>query len=96
MEHQLSMFFRDELISWSWRRPPGMSSAPTTPGGISSSELKQKVTANVDQVMVRVKAIAPQCFPEEVCRPLFRTREVEFCLEFLRETQVAGCEVHGH
>ncbi|KAG6555625.1 hypothetical protein Mapa_002860 [Marchantia paleacea] len=65
MEHQLSMFFRDELISWSWRRPPGMASAPTTPGGISSSELKQKVTANVEQVMVRVKAIAPQCFPEE-------------------------------
>ncbi|KAL2624095.1 hypothetical protein R1flu_008340 [Riccia fluitans] len=65
VESQLSMFFRDELISWSWRRPPGMPSAPSTPGGISSSELMQKVTANVDQVMARVIAITPQCHPEE-------------------------------
>ncbi|KAL3681984.1 hypothetical protein R1sor_000006 [Riccia sorocarpa] len=65
MEPQLSMFFRDELISWSWRRPLGMPSAPGTPGGISSSELKQKVIGNAEQVMARVKAIAPQCYPEE-------------------------------
>lgn len=66
MQHQLAMFFRDELISWSWRRPPGMPNAPAA-GGISSAELKQKVTVNVEHVMSRIKGIAPQCFPEEVC-----------------------------
>ncbi|CAM6100600.1 unnamed protein product [Calypogeia fissa] len=65
MQHQLAMFFRDELISWSWRsRPPGLPNVPAA-GGISSAELKLKVTANVEQVMNRIKGIAPQCFPEE-------------------------------
>lgn len=64
MRHQLAMFFRDELLSWSWRRPPGMPTAPAA-GGIGSAELKQRVTSNVDQVIARIKKIAPQTFPEE-------------------------------
>ena len=65
MRYQLAMFFRDELVSWSWRRPPGMPAAPAA-GGIGSAELKQRVTSNVDQVLTRIKNIAPQTFPEEV------------------------------
>ncbi|KAJ7563398.1 hypothetical protein O6H91_03G108600 [Diphasiastrum complanatum] len=64
LQHHLAMFFRDELISWSWRRPPGMPNAPSG-GGISPTELKQKVSANVEQVITRIKSIAPQTFPEE-------------------------------
>lgn len=66
VKHQLAMFFRDELISWSWRRPPGPSPANGTAGGMSSAELKTKVAENVEQVITRVQKIAPQCFPEEV------------------------------
>uniref|UniRef100_A0A7I4F837 Non-specific serine/threonine protein kinase n=1 Tax=Physcomitrium patens TaxID=3218 RepID=A0A7I4F837_PHYPA len=65
VKHQLAMFFRDELISWSWRRPPGPSPANGTAGGMSSAELKTKVAENVEQVITRVQKIAPQCFPEE-------------------------------
>lgn len=42
-----------------------MPAAPAS-GGISTNELKQKVTNNVNMVMNRVKSIAPQSFPEEV------------------------------
>lgn len=70
VQHQLAMFFRDELISWSWRRPPGASPANGAAGGMSLAELKSKVAENVDQVINRVQKIAPQCFPEEVCLPL--------------------------
>lgn len=65
MQHQLAMFFRDELLSWSWRRPPGVPVAPAAGGGIGSAELKQRVTSNVEQVMTRIRNIAPQSFPEE-------------------------------
>ncbi|RWV99280.1 hypothetical protein GW17_00037820 [Ensete ventricosum] len=61
------MFFRDELLSWSWRRPLGIPPAPVAAGGINPLDLEQKVTTNVDHVIARIKAIAPQCFPEEVC-----------------------------
>jgi len=61
------MFFRDELISWSWRRPPGASPANGAAGGMSLAELKSKVAENVEHVINRVQKIAPQCFPEEVC-----------------------------
>jgi transformation/transcription domain-associated protein len=64
VQHQLAMFFRDELISWSWRRTPGMPPASGA-GGISTAELKAKVAANVDQVMTRIRTIAPQSFAEE-------------------------------
>ncbi|CAL9045632.1 unnamed protein product [Musa banksii] len=63
--HHLAMFFRDELLSWSWRRPLGIPPAPVAAGGINPLDLEQKVTTNVDHVIVRIKAIAPQCFPEE-------------------------------
>ncbi|XXG86133.1 hypothetical protein AAC387_Pa11g1088 [Persea americana] len=56
--HQLAMFFRDELLSWSWRRPLGMPSAPAA-GGISPLDFEQKVTMNVEHVISRVKGIAP-------------------------------------
>lgn len=41
-----------------------MPAAPAA-GGIGSAELKQRVTSNVDQVITRIKSIAPQTFPEE-------------------------------
>ncbi|ERN04635.1 hypothetical protein AMTR_s00268p00016240 [Amborella trichopoda] len=64
--YQLGMFFRDELLSWSWRRPLGLPSVPAivTPG-MSLSEFEQKVTTNVESVIGRVKVIAPQFSPEE-------------------------------
>ena len=42
-----------------------MPAAPAA-GGIGSAELKQRVTSNVDQVLTRIKNIAPQTFPEKV------------------------------
>ncbi|XP_058091042.1 uncharacterized protein LOC131237348 isoform X3 [Magnolia sinica] len=63
--HQLAMFFRDELLSWSWRRPLGMPSAPVAAGGINPLDFEQKVTTNVEQVIARIKGIAPQYFSEE-------------------------------
>lgn len=66
--HQLAMFFRDELLSWSWRRPLGMPLAPVA-GGSSSlnpADFKQKITTNVEHVIGRVNGIAPQNFSEEV------------------------------
>ena len=67
VQHQLAMFFRDELISWSWRRPPGIAPSASAANGMSSAELKNKVGDNVEEVIKRVRSIAPQCFPEEVC-----------------------------
>lgn len=66
--HQLAMFFRDELLSWSWRRPLGMPIAPIVGGGSSMTPLdfKQKVTTNVEHVISRINGIAPQYFSEEV------------------------------
>ncbi|PON42676.1 Phosphatidylinositol 3-kinase, Vps34 type [Parasponia andersonii] len=65
--HQLAMFFRDELLSWSWKRPLGMPIAPPVGGNSSmnSTDLKQKVTANVENVISRISGIAPQNFSEE-------------------------------
>ncbi|XP_051127175.1 transcription-associated protein 1-like isoform X2 [Andrographis paniculata] len=63
--HHLAMFFRDELISWSWRRPLGMPIAPVGGGALNSADLKQKVTTNVDHVIGRINSIAPQCISEE-------------------------------
>eukprot|EP00252_Welwitschia_mirabilis_P021819 TRINITY_DN5712_c0_g1_i1.p1 TRINITY_DN5712_c0_g1~~TRINITY_DN5712_c0_g1_i1.p1 ORF type:complete len:3567 (+),score=681.06 TRINITY_DN5712_c0_g1_i1:1467-10703(+) len=65
IQHHLAMFFRDELLSWSWRRPPGMPSAPAVSGGINPAEFEQKVTANVEHVLGRIKGISPQSIPEE-------------------------------
>ena len=60
------MFFRDELLSWSWRRPLGMPSSTVAAGGIGQMDFEQKVTTNVDHVICRIKGIAPQSFTEEV------------------------------
>ncbi|KAJ7953120.1 Transformation/transcription domain-associated protein [Quillaja saponaria] len=64
--HQLAMFFRDELLSWSWRRPLGIPLAPIAGGGtMSPIDFKQKVTTNVDNVINRINGIAPHYFSEE-------------------------------
>ncbi|KAG1327763.1 Phosphatidylinositol 3-and 4-kinase family protein with FAT domain [Cocos nucifera] len=62
--HHLAMFFRDELLSWSWRRPLGNHSAPLV-GGINPMDFQQKVTTNVDHVIGRMRGISPQCVSEE-------------------------------
>ncbi|XVF59767.1 hypothetical protein PTKIN_Ptkin07bG0302500 [Pterospermum kingtungense] len=64
--YQLAMFFRDELLSWSWRRPLGMPLAPAAGGGsMNPLDFKQKVVTNVENVIGRISGIAPQCFSEE-------------------------------
>eukprot|EP00958_Prasinococcus_capsulatus_P028070 scaffold6247_cov416-Prasinococcus_capsulatus_cf.AAC.16 len=53
------MFFRDELLSWSWRRQPhSMNAMPP-----SIVELKKKVDGNVQEVMHRAHAVAPEPYP---------------------------------
>ncbi|KAI4327728.1 hypothetical protein L6164_020154 [Bauhinia variegata] len=64
--YHLAMFFRDELLSWSWRRPLGMPMAPMAGGGaMNPIDFRQKITTNVEHVIARVKGIAPQNFSEE-------------------------------
>ncbi|KAG6647142.1 hypothetical protein I3843_07G057100 [Carya illinoinensis] len=64
--HQLAMFFRDELLSWSWRRPLGIPLAPIPGGGSTNPvEFKQKVTTNVGHVIERISGISPQSLCEE-------------------------------
>ncbi|CAL5373324.1 unnamed protein product [Camellia sinensis] len=64
--HHLAMFFRDELLSWSWRRPLGMPLAPVVGGGsMNPVDFKQKVTTNVEHVISRINGIAPQYVSEE-------------------------------
>ncbi|KAL6498032.1 hypothetical protein OROGR_028429 [Orobanche gracilis] len=63
--HHLAMFFRDELISWSWRRSPGMPLAPVGGGSLNNVDLKQKVNTNIEQVIGRINGIAPQFISEE-------------------------------
>ncbi|GJS29218.1 transformation/transcription domain-associated protein-like protein isoform X2 [Tanacetum coccineum] len=64
--HHLAMFFRDELLSWSWRRPLGMPLAPVVGGGsMNPVEFRQKITTNVEQVIGRINGIAPQFITEE-------------------------------
>ncbi|KAK9062066.1 hypothetical protein SSX86_019251 [Deinandra increscens subsp. villosa] len=64
--HHLAMFFRDELLSWSWRRPLGMPLAPVVGGGsLNPVEFRQKITTNVEEVIGRINGIAPQFISEE-------------------------------
>lgn len=65
MWHHLAMFFRDELLSWSWRRPLGMPLAPVPGGGLSPADFKHKVTTNVEHVIGRINGIAPQSLSDE-------------------------------
>lgn len=61
------MFFRDELLSWSWRRPIGVPLAPMSGGGsMNPVDLKHQVTTNVEHVIGRINGIAPQYLSEEV------------------------------
>ncbi|KAE8707127.1 hypothetical protein F3Y22_tig00110387pilonHSYRG00919 [Hibiscus syriacus] len=64
--YQLAMFFRDELFSWSWRRPLGMPLSASSGGGsLNPADFKHKITTNVENVINRISGIAPQCFSEE-------------------------------
>ncbi|XP_010444949.1 PREDICTED: transformation/transcription domain-associated protein-like [Camelina sativa] len=66
LRYQLAMFFRDELLSWFGRRPLGVPIPPVTGiATLSSAELKHKVNLNVDDVIGRIRGIAPQYFCEE-------------------------------
>ncbi|KAG9129909.1 hypothetical protein Leryth_007000 [Lithospermum erythrorhizon] len=63
--HHLAMFFRDELLSWNFRKP-GTPFAPIIGGGfLNPVDLKQKVTTNVEHVIGRINGIAPQYISEE-------------------------------
>lgn len=63
--YHLGMFFRDELLSWSWRRPLGMPLGPAGGSGLNPIDFKDKVSTNVENVIGRINGIAPQ-FSEEV------------------------------
>ncbi|XP_049383285.1 uncharacterized protein LOC125847672 isoform X2 [Solanum stenotomum] len=64
--YHLAMFFRDELFSWSWRRPLGMPLAPVVgAGNLNPVDFTQKVATNVENVIGRINGIAPQYISEE-------------------------------
>ncbi|XP_031107078.1 transformation/transcription domain-associated protein-like [Ipomoea triloba] len=64
--YHLAMFFRDELLSWSWRRPLGVPMGPVVgAGNLNPVDLKQKISTNVEHVIGRINGIAPQCISEE-------------------------------
>ena len=58
------MFFRDELLSWSWRRPLGI---PSVPVAANQLDFQQKVINNVEHVIGRIKSISPHYLADEVC-----------------------------
>jgi hypothetical protein len=60
------MFFRDELLSWSWRRPLGIPSVPVAAGMINPLDFQQKVVNNVEHVINRIKSISPHYLADEV------------------------------
>lgn len=63
--HHLAMFFRDELLSWSWRRPLGIPSVPVAAGMINPLDFQQKVINNVEHVITRIKLISPHYLADE-------------------------------
>ncbi|KAK3127876.1 hypothetical protein QOZ80_7AG0579590 [Eleusine coracana subsp. coracana] len=63
--HHLAMFFRDELLSWSWRRPLGIPSVPVAAGMINPLDFQQKVINNVENVINRIKSISPNYLVDE-------------------------------
>lgn len=63
--HHLAMFFRDELLSWSWRRPLGIPSVPVAAGMINPLDFQQKVVNNVEHVINRIKSISPHYLADE-------------------------------
>lgn len=76
--HQLAMFFRDELLSWSWRRPLGIPLASfAASGSFNPVEFKLKVTTNVENVINRINGIAPQSYSEEDENPMDPPQSVQ-------------------
>lgn len=72
--YQLAMFFRDELLSWSWRRPLGMPMASVAGGSsLNPVDFKHKVSTNVENVIGRINGIAPH-YSEEVMQVWFFIR----------------------
>eukprot|EP00253_Pinus_taeda_P027347 PITA_27347 len=65
VQHHLAMFFRDELLSWSWRKQSAMPSQTASAGAINPVDFEKKLATNVEQVIGRIKGIAPQCFLEK-------------------------------
>ncbi|KAG8099235.1 hypothetical protein GUJ93_ZPchr0013g36432 [Zizania palustris] len=63
--HHLAMFFRDELLSWSWRRPLSIPSVPVAAGMVNSLDFQQKVINNVEHVIARIKSISPHHLADE-------------------------------
>lgn len=63
--YHLGMFFRDELLSWSWRRPLGMPPLGAAGGSLNPIDFKDKVSTNVENVIGRINGIAPQFSEEE-------------------------------
>ncbi|KAJ4713985.1 transformation/transcription domain-associated protein-like [Melia azedarach] len=63
--YQLAMFFRDELLSWSWRRPLGMPLGVAGGSSLNPVDFRDKVSTNVDNVICRINGIAPQFSEEE-------------------------------
>uniref|UniRef100_A0A7N0UBU8 Non-specific serine/threonine protein kinase n=1 Tax=Kalanchoe fedtschenkoi TaxID=63787 RepID=A0A7N0UBU8_KALFE len=75
--HHLAMFFRDELLSWSWKRP-GMPMGSIAGGGtLNPIEFKSKITTNVDNVVARVTTISPQYCSEEEENPMEPPQSVQ-------------------
>lgn len=65
VRNQLALFFRDELISWAWRRPPSAPGPPSVSGAnMSVAELRAKVSINVESILRRLNRIAPQNYVE--------------------------------
>ncbi|WVZ66880.1 hypothetical protein U9M48_016041 [Paspalum notatum var. saurae] len=62
--HHLAMFFRDELLSWSWRRPL-IPSVPVASGMSNPLDFQQKVINNVENVISRIKSISPHYLADE-------------------------------
>ncbi|KAF9625147.1 hypothetical protein IFM89_019361 [Coptis chinensis] len=69
MWYHLAMFFCDELLYWSWRRPSGLSTFPNGVGcNMNPSDFKHKITNNVECSISRIKGMAPQCYLKEAKR----------------------------
>ncbi|CAM8985650.1 unnamed protein product [Rhodiola kirilowii] len=63
--HHLAMFFRDELLSWSWKRPGMPMGSIAGNGGLNPTDFKNKITTNVESVVGRITVLSPQYHSEE-------------------------------
>lgn len=63
------MFFRDELLSWSYKRSSGVPPESSSGGGsLNQLDLKNKVVSNVEHTIGRINGMAPKSFFEEVSK----------------------------